>query len=352
MGKHSEIDRMRKLLNTLYIVQPEGYLSIDANNIVVLVKGKEIFRIPGTNLEMILCFNYLGASSKLMYYCIENNIHLSFLTPTGRFLASVEGSFRGNVLLRKKQCLMSEDDEFCLNVAQRFVFAKIMNSRYEINRSIRERKENSDVNRLLYVSNELKEGARNVLCVSNEDRLRGIEGDMAKLYFSSFNDMIIPNDTVFAFESRSRRPPTDPINVMLSFGYSLLSREVASAISSIGMDPYIGYLHRDRPGRESFALDLMEELRPIFVDRFVISLINLRQFSKDDFINKETGEVIFKEESKKKYLKNWQEKKKQEVFHPILQEKVCQGLIPFVQATIFSRYLRNEIESYAPYIKR
>jgi CRISPR-associated protein Cas1 len=343
---------MRKMLNTLYILQPEGYLSLDGNNVVVLVQGKELFRIPGTNIEMILCFSYLGASPQLMHYCIEQGIHLSFLTPSGKFLASVEGAFRGNVLLRKRQYSVSEDEDFCLRVSKRFIFAKIFNSRFELNKTIRDRKNTICIDSLANISDQIKERAKKALDAITMSELRGIEGDTAKIYFSAFDDMIIPQNDSFKFENRNRRPPTDRINALLSFGYSLLSREVTSAITSVGLDPYVGYLHKDRPGRESLALDLMEELRPIFVDRFVITLVNLRQLTDEDFIIKETNEVILKEESRKLFIKNWQERKRIEIYHPIIHEKIPHGLIPFVQASIFARFLRRELDEYVPYLKR
>jgi CRISPR-associated protein Cas1 len=343
---------MRKLLNTLYVTTPGAYLSLDGNNVVILKDGNVLFRIPVCNTEGIVCFNYLGASPKLMKYCTDNNIFISFLTPSGEFLASVYGKIRGNVLLRKKQYLMSEDPEFCLGIAKNIIKAKIFNSRVEINRSIRDNQTKIDVARLKYASDRLKELVFDVDKCKDFSELRGVEGDSARMYFSAFNDMIIQHKNDFVFHGRSRRPPLDNVNALLSFGYSLLAREIEAALISVGLDPYVGFLHTDRPGRISLALDIIEEFRAAFVDRFVLTLINLRQITKKDFIKKESGAIVLTDNGRKVFLGEWQKRKFENVMHPFLGERVRLGLFPYVQAMILSRYLRNEIDTYIPYFKR
>lgn len=343
---------MKKLLNTIYVTTPESYLSLDGNNIVILKGSETLFRIPINNIESIICFNYMGASPKLMQYCTDNNIHISFLSPNGRYLAGIYGKIKGNVLLRKKQYLMSEDNEFCLNISKNIICSKIFNCRYEINRSIRDNQDKIDVCNLKKSSVELKESINKVKACKDFAELRGIEGDVARQYFSTFNDMIIQQKETFFWSGRTRRPPLDNINALLSFGYSLLSHDVESALLSVGLDPYVGFFHTDRPGRISLALDIMEELRAILVDRFVLSLINLKQLNEKDFIKKESGGVILTDYARKLFLTEWQKRKQEEVIHSFIGEKIKIGLIPYSQSLILSRYLRGEINEYVPFFKR
>lgn len=343
---------MRKLLNTLYVTTPDAYLSLDGNNVVLLKEGNVLFRIPVCNIEGIVCFNYLGASPKLMQYCTDNNIYISFLSPSGEFLASVSGKIKGNVLLRKRQYINSEDANFCLGISKNIIKAKIYNSRVEVNRSIRDNQEKMDVSHLKHASERLKELVFEVDKCKDFADLRGVEGDSARMYFSTFNEMIIQQKKDFVFNGRSRRPPLDNVNALLSFGYSLLAREIEAALISVGLDPYVGFLHTDRPGRISLALDIMEEFRAVFVDRFVLTLINLRQITKKDFIKKESGAIVLTDNARKLFLSEWQKRKYENVIHPFLGEKVRIGLFPYIQAIILSRYLRNEIETYVPFFKR
>lgn len=343
---------MRRLLNTLFISTPECYLSLDGNNVVVLKDGNTLFRIPVCNLEGIVAFNYLGASPKLMQYCTENNIYISFMSPSGRFLAGVHGKIKGNVLLRKKQYLMSEDEDFSLNISKNFIIAKLYNSRYEINRSIRDNQTKMDVSRLTNASDKLKLIINKIPECKSFDDLRGIEGDSARLYFSVFNDMVIQQKNDFVFKGRTKRPPLDFINAMLSFGYSLLAHDVAAALHSVGLDPYVGFYHTDRPGRISLALDIMEEFRAVLVDRFVLTLINLKQINKSHFLQKESNSIIFTEIGRKVFLSEWQQKKQNKIYHHFIGEKIKIGLFPYVQALVLSRYLRGEINDYVPYFKR
>lgn len=343
---------MRKLLNTLFVTTPDAYLSLDGNNVVILKNGNVLFRIPVCNIEGIVCFNYMGASPKLMQYCTDNNIYISFLSPSGDYLASINGKIRGNVLLRKRQYLMSEDEEFCLGISKNIIKAKIYNSRVEINRSIRDNQNKTDVSRLRFASDRLKELVYEVDNCKDFSELRGVEGDSARMYFSVFNDMIIQQKSDFVFDGRSRRPPLDNVNALLSFGYSLFAHDMEAALTSVGLDPYVGFFHTDRPGRISLALDIMEEFRAVFVDRFVLTLINLRQIAKKDFVKQESDAILLTDDGRKLFLTEWQKRKFENVVHPFLGENIRLGLFPYVQALILSRYLRNEIETYVPYFKR
>ena len=343
---------MRKLLNTLFVTTPESYLSLEGNNIVLLKDKEIIFRVPVNNLESIICFNYLGASPKLMQYCTDNNIHISFMSVSGRYLAGITGKIKGNVLLRKKQYLMSEDNEFCLKISKNIISSKLYNSRAEINRSIRDNQDFIDTSNLKLSADSLKNSILFIKDCRSLDELRGIEGDAARQYFSSFNDMVIQQKESFIFYGRTKRPPLDNVNALLSFGYSLLAHDVEAALMSVGIDPYVGFFHTDRPGRISLALDIMEELRSVYVDRFVLTLINLRQIKADDFLHKESEGIIMTEEARKLFLTQWQNRKQEEIIHPFCGEKIKIGLLPYVQALIISRYLRDEINDYVPYYKR
>lgn len=343
---------MRKLLNTLFVTNPEAYLSLDGNNAVLLEDGKVLFRIPVNNLEGVICFNYLGASPKFMQYCTDRNINVSFITPFGRYMAGMCGRIKGNVLLRKKQYFMSEDTGFCLNISKNLICSKLFNCRYEVNRSIRDNKNKADVSALEYTSMALKNAISAVSACRSMEELRGLEGDAARQYFSTFDCMILQQKEDFKFGERTRRPPRDNVNAMLSFGYSLLAHDVEAALLSIGLDPYVGFMHSDRPGRISLALDIMEELRAIFVDRFVLSLINLKQIAAKNFLHKESEGVLLTDDARKVFLTEWQKRKQEEIRHDFIGEKIKTGLIPYAQALILSRYLRGEINDYVPYFKR
>jgi len=343
---------MRKLLNTLFITTPDCYLSLDGNNVVVLKDNERLFRVPVTNLEGIICFNYQGASPMLMKYCTDHNILISFLHQSGRYLASVTGKIKGNVLLRKKQYMLSEDQNFSLNIAKIMIAAKLFNTRYEINRTIRDNELEHDMSNLKKVAHKLKESIPLTLKCDSFQELRGIEGDNARFYFNQFNDMIIQQKQKFKFHGRSRRPPLDNVNAMLSFGYALLGHDIEASLLSVGIDPYVGFLHTDRPGRISLALDIMEELRATIVDRFVLTLINLRQINEKHFIYKENSAVLLNDEGRKVFITQWHKKKNEEIKHPFTKEKIKMGLIPYVQALILSRYLRGEINEYVPFLRR
>jgi CRISPR-associated protein Cas1 len=341
---------VKKLLNTLYITNPDYYLSLDGLNIVVNEKNNEIGRIPLHNLESIITFGYAGVSPALMGECAKNNISLSFLSYSGKFLAGIHGTVKGNVILRKEQYRISEDIRRSTNIAKNFIIGKIYNSKWIIERAIRDYPLRLDVEKLKKKSQFLSNSIKMIGDINGLEELRGIEGEAASVYFSVFDDLILQQKDAFIFKNRNKRPPLDYVNAMLSFSYSLLAGMCASALETVGLDPYVGFLHRDRPGRISLALDLMEELRAVYADRFVLTMINKKIINESDFIKKENESVIMTDEGRKEFLKQWQNKKQEVIKHPFLDEKVEWGMIPYVQALLFARYIRNDLDEYPPFL--
>jgi len=343
---------VRKLLNTLYITTPNSYLSLDGENIVVLLEENEKFRMPLINIENIICFGYMGASPALMGKCVNNNISLSFLKPNGEYLAGVIGKTKGSVLLRKKQYCFSDQEQYCLNFSKNIIAAKLFNSRSAIERTIRDNNDKIDVTNLKATSNYLADCINKTYDYSDLDKLRGFEGIVAKNYFGVFDDMIIHQKKDFCMSIRSKRPPLDFVNCLLSYLYTILSLEVQSALETVGLDPYVGFMHTIRSGRASLALDIMEEMRAYFVDRLVITMINLKQINKNDFFQKEGGGVLMTDDGRKKILKCWQERKKEIITHPFINEKIEIGLIPYVQAQLLSKCVRGDLIEYAPFLMK
>ena len=307
-------------------------------------------RYPLHTLSAILTFAYSGASPALMGACAQRGISLSFCTPRGKFLARVTGEANGNVLLRRAQYRAADDPAQSCVIARSMVFGKIHNARWSIERTRRDHGLRVDDQRLGEVSGQLKALLPQLLHETNLDSLRGLEGAGATSYFSAFDQLILGDRSVFRFETRSRRPPLDPVNALLSFAYSLLSHDCTWALESVGLDSYVGFLHRDRPGRSSLALDLMEEFRPCMADRFVLTCINNRVFQKCDFIYRENGGVLLSEGGRRTFLQRWQERKKDSLTHPFLGEKVPWGLVPYLQALLLARYLRGDLEAYPPFL--
>lgn len=341
---------MKKLLNTLFITQPDVYLSLDGDNVVLLKDEEKLGRLPLHNLESIVSFGYTGASPALMGYCADKNISLVFLTMSGRFLARVVGESRGNVVLRKKQYRISDDETQSAKVARNFIIGKIYNHKWMIERMTRDYPLRVDVAQFKGISQHLSTLIQEVRVCEDLERLRGLEGQAAISYNRLFDSMILQQKEDFFFQFRSRRPPLDNVNAMLSFTYTLLANDMAAALETVGLDAYVGFLHRERPGRASLALDVMEELRGVYADRFVLSLINKRVINKDDFFKKENGAVIMTEEARKKFLTAWQNKKQEKITHPYLGEKMSWGLVPYSQALLLARYLRNDLDEYPPFL--
>ncbi len=340
---------MKKLLNVLYVTFPDAYLNLEGETVLIKRTEEVALRLPLLNLENIVCFGYPGASPALMGACAERGVGLCFLTPGGRFLARVNGRVKGNVLLRKKQYLLSEDLLKALPVAASFLLGKISNCRKVVERALRDHALLVDVDCLKAASFSLKELLKAVPGCRTLNDLMGVEGSAAKIYFGVFDQFILQQREAFYFKERSRRPPLDNMNAVLSFLYTILANEVASALETVGLDPYVGFLHQDRPGRPSLALDLMEELRPVFADRLALSLVNRRQLNAESFTQKESGGVVMDDAARKAVLSAWQERKKEELTHPFLQERIPFGLVPHVQALLLARFLRGDLDAYPPF---
>lgn len=341
---------MRKLLNVLYVTSPDAYLSRDGQNVVIRVEQEERARVPIHILESIVCFTYMGVSPGLMGLCSRSGVSLSFLTAQGHFLGRVSGPTVGNVLLRRQQYRLADDMESCTMIAGNMIAAKIANCRSVLRRAIRDHGGVVDSTRLQQAVADLTDCLRLLRDRRDLDELRGVEGRAAQIYFSQFNELILNPDPAFRFENRSRRPPRDNINALLSFLYALLRHDVQSALETVGLDPFVGFLHRDRPGRPGLALDLMEELRPQLADRIALSLVNRRQVSSKGFVSSEEGGIRMTDETRKTVLAAWQKRKQETIVHPFLEESVEIGLIPHVQALLLARYIRGDIEAYPPFI--
>ena len=340
---------MKPLLNTLFVNQGEAYLALDGGNVVVLRGERELARFPLHNFEQITTFGYTGASPALMRKCAEDNIALTFMTPEGRFQARVIGRTNGNVLLRREQYRRADDEEESLILARSFILGKIYNARWIIERMRRDYAMRIDEEKFQNVSAFLQNSYREVMQTSDLEALRGVEGKAAVSYFSAFDDMILKQKEDFFFTERNRRPPLDNMNCLLSFLYALLMNDVGAAVEGVGLDSYVGFLHRDRPGRQSLALDLMEELRPL-ADRTAFSMVNTKKINGKDFRLEEGGAVYLTDDGRKKIIEAWHAHKEGMMTHPFLEEKIKWGLVPHVQALLLARYLRGDLDAYPPFL--
>ncbi len=341
---------MRQLLGTLYVTSEDAYLSLDGENVVVSCQKTEIGRVPLHTLEGIISFSRSGASPALMGKCARNGIDLSFFSPYGQFLARTVGEERGNVLLRQTQYRIAESEAQSCSYARYFILGKVYNARWVLERATRDHPQRIPVEKFKRTSAQLAAALPLLEQCEDPDQLRGLEGEAAQRYFDCFDSMILQQHDDFCFTSRNRRPPTDNVNALLSFAYSLLARDCASALSSVGLDPYVGFLHRARPGRRSLALDLMEELRAVYADRFVLSCINQKLLTAKHFQKQENGAVLLTDEGRKAFLRAWQTKKTEQITHPFLKEKLAWGLVPYVQALLLARTLREDLELYPPFL--
>lgn len=340
---------MKRLLNTLYVTGKNRYLSLDGENVVVSEKQQEIGRIPLHNLQGIVTFSYTGASPALMGACAERNIELTFMSANGRFLARVTGEVKGNVTLRKQQYKISESSEESIKLARNFITGKVYNSRWILERAIRDYPLRVDTERLKVKSGILNQSLKSIRRCATSAQLLGLEGEAASTYFSAFDELILQQKEQFYFHGRNKRPPLDNVNAMLSFAYSLLAGMCGAALEAVGLDPYVGFYHTDRPGRISLALDMMEELRGIMADRFVLTLINKRIIKGTDFIQKESGAVMLNDNGRKVFLNAWQERKQEMITHPFLNEKMEWGMVPYAQALLLARYVRGDLDEYPPF---
>ena len=341
---------MRQLLNTLFVTSEDVYLSLDGENVVANRGGEAVARYPLHTLQSIVSFSYSGASPALMGACAKREIGLAFCTPRGRFLARVSGQMQGNVLLRRTQYRVADDPSESCRVARMMILGKVYNARWSVERTRRDHAMRIDGERFAAVSQQLQGLLPQITAETSLESLRGLEGAGATAYFSILDDMILQGKDTFFFRERSRRPPSDAFNAMLSFAYSLLAHDCASALESVGLDAYVGFLHRDRPGRESLALDLMEELRPCLADRFVLTMVNNRIIKPEDFDFRESGSVFLTDTGRKSFLQKWQERKRETITHPFLEEKLPWGLVPYVQSLLLARYLRGDLDDYPPFL--
>lgn len=333
---------MKKLLNTLYVMSENGYLGLDGET--------EVGKVPLHNLEGIVSFGYRGTSPALMGACADRNISLCYLTPQGKFLARVTGKTCGNVILRDRQYTSSKDEKRSLEISKNCISGKVYNARWVLERAIRDHAMQIDKERVKVASLQLKTFLQYIQNAESKEQLRGYEGEAASIYFSVFDELILQQKKDFSFRGRSKRPPMDNVNAMLSFVYTLLTNQITSALEVVGLDPCVGYLHTERPGRASLALDLIEEFRAVYADRFVLSLINKKIVNKKNFTKKENGAVLMDDDSKKKLLMEWQNKKKEVITHPFLKEKVEWGMVPYVQAMLLARYLRGDLDGYPAFL--
>ena len=337
---------MKKLLNTLYVTSENSYLSLDGENIVVLDSEKEVGRLPLHNWEGIVSFGYRGTSPALMGACADRNISLCYLTPQGKFLARVSGKVKGNVILREQQYASSQSEEKSLEIAKNCIIGKVHNARWVLERATRDHRMQIDVEKVKSASDKLRKSLELIKSCHSKEQLRGFEGEAASVYFSVLDELILQQKKEFTFQGRNKRPPLDNVNALLSFVYTLLTNTITSALETVGLDPCIGYLHTERPGRASLSLDLIEELRAVLADRFVLSLINKKIISGKNFDKKENGAVLMDDELRRTVLTEWQNKKKETLTHPYLKEKVEWGMVPYVQAMLLARYLRGDLDGY------
>lgn len=341
---------MKQLLNTLFVTSEDAYLSLENDNVVVQRDKTALAKIPLRSLEQILSFSYKGASPVLMGQCAQTGTGLSFYTPRGRYLCSILGENNRNVLLRRSQYRFADDTDSSARFARSFVIGKIFNSRWVLERTKRDHNLRVNVKRLSGQSQALSGYLKQVSGCNDVDAIRGLEGLAAKDYFYVFDDLILRSKDDFFFEQRSRRPPLDRMNALLSFSYSLLTGDCLAALQGVGLDPYVGFLHVDRPGRPSLALDLMEEFRPALADRFALTLVNLGSISAGDFEQRENGGVFLNDAGRKIVLAAWQKRKQEVITHPFLGEKMPWGLIPYVQALLLARAIRGDIDAYPPFM--
>lgn len=341
---------MKRHLNTLFVTTRGAWLAKEGESVVVRVGGETRLRVPLHLLEGIVCFGAVTASPFLLGYCASHGIGVSFLTENGRFLARVTGPVSGNVLLRRTQYRWADDGVRATELARAFVAGKVANARQVLLRASRDHPEQRDD--LRGVIDELYECLARLESAADIEAVRGIEGQAARGYFGVFGKLVTVDTESFCFVSRTRRPPLDPINALLSFVYTLLLHDVASALEVVGLDPQVGFLHRDRPGRLSLALDLMEELRAVCADRLVLTLINRRQLKPRDFERLESGACLLTDNARRTVLVSYQERKKEEVRHPFIKETCTVGAIPRIQALLLARFLRGDLDGYVPYLWR
>jgi CRISPR-associated protein Cas1 len=341
---------MRPLLNTLFVTTQGAWLARDGECVDVRVEKESRIRVPVQTLSSIVCFGQVSCSPFLLGLCAENGVKLAFLTEHGRFLARVEGPVSGNVLLRRKQYRWADIPERASSITYSALLAKIANCRNVVLRGARDSPPGHAASALENAAKRLAQLAGELKPTLPVAELRGYEGEAAHTYFSVFDLLIVGDRENFFFGKRTRRPPLDNVNALLSFVYTLLTHDVTAALETVGLDPAVGFLHVERPGRPSLALDLVEDLRPVIADRLVLTLINRRQVNAQGFSRLETGGVVMDDATRKEVLVSYQKRKQEEIVHPFLQEKIAFGLVPFVQALLLARHLRGDIDRYPSFL--
>ena len=341
---------MKRCLNTLFVTTQGAYLSKEGASVVVSVDREVKLRVPIISLGGIICFGNVLCSPFLLGFCCENNVTISFLTEHGRFLARVAGPVSGNVLLRREQYRRADNPDACAEIARAIVGGKVANCRKVLQRAVRDHGEGNGDQRIRRMSARIGQHLRKLRQILPLDEIRGIEGDASRAYFSVFDLMITSQNDDFTFKFRNRRPPQDNVNCLLSFIYTILLHDVRSALETVGLDPQVGFLHSDRPGRPSLALDMMEEFRAPLADRMVLSLINLKQVRKDGFVRSQAGGILMTDETRKTVLVAYQKRKQDTIEHPFLGEEMPLGLLFHVQALLLARFLRGDIDGYPPFI--
>ena len=343
---------MRKLLNTLYVSSQGSYLHREGETVVVEREKQQVLQLPIHTIGGIVCFGNVLCSPFLLGFCAERDVSVSFLSEHGRFLASVRGPVRGNVLLRRQQYRMADDDLITKGIASNIISGKLANCRIVINRTVRDHAAKVNAEALRNASEKIGRIIERIPRMNDIDEVRGLEGQAAAEYFHVFDHLIVDQKEDFIFSERSRRPPLDEVNALLSFIYTLLSHDVRSALETVGLDPAVGFLHRDRPGRPGLALDNMEEFRPVIADRIVLSLINRKQIGKKGFNRAASGAVTMDDDTRKTVLTEYQSRKQDEIYHPYIEETVPIGLLFFIQANLMARYIRGDIDGYPPFFWR
>ena len=343
---------MRKLLNTLYVSSQGSYLRREGETVVVEREKQQLLQLPIHTIDGIVCFGNVLCSPFLLGFCAERDVAISFLSEHGRFLAAVRGPVSGNVLLRRQQYRMADDEQMTREIASNVVSGKLANCRVVLNRTVRDHAAKVNAEALREASEKIGKIIERIPRTVDTDEVRGLEGQSAVEYFRVFDHLIVDQKNDFVFNGRNRRPPLDEVNALLSFVYTLLAHDVRSALETVGLDPAVGFLHRDRPGRPGLALDIMEEFRPVIADRLVLSLINRRQLGKKGFTKAASGAVVMDDDTRKTVLVEYQNRKQNEVHHPYIEETVPIGLLFFIQANLMARYIRGDIDGYPPFFWR
>jgi CRISPR-associated protein Cas1 len=341
---------VKQLLNTLFVTTQGGYLARDGETVAVRVEQETKLRVPIHTLSSIVCFGQVSCSPFLMGLCGESGVALAFLTENGRFLARVHGPVSGNVLLRREQYRWADRPDRAAAVARAVTLGKVANCRTVLLRALRDKPDGAGAEELEHAGRRLGRLLETIAAAEGLEEIRGHEGDAARVYFSVFDHLITASKEDFFFHGRNRRPPLDNMNALLSFVYTLLTHDATAALEAVGLDPAVGYLHRDRPGRPSLGLDLVEELRPVIADRLALSLVNRRQVQGSGFRRTESGGVMMDDETRKEVLVAYQTRKREEIQHPFLQERVAYGLVPHVQALLLARFIRGDLDGYPSFI--